>query len=357
MNRKRHPELEGYPPQPLYTFELKNQKKTFRNRLFWTSVGLFLGIGLALGTSFLLPVLPWGTTQRRNMPEEDPFQQGSNQAMNAAELTQTAEFREDWSRVAVLWQQAINAMQAVPAAHPSHAIAQQKLVEYTRNLNYAQSNVSSRPVGDHNARSYWTTGSNRELVIDVQGMPERVNQFDALCKEVFYYGDSTVNLKNGYVVNYSDLDGNLSVLANSQLALSIQPQGDTWTLGSSQGEVFQVQGTPSRTSSYKETITLHYDDSFVELKEDRVVGYSNSSDNLRVSMVPATSPGNAIAQASWGLGSSRMEVLIAEQKTPTAVKRFDNSCEEVFNFENSSVTFHKGRVTEYANSAQNLNLQ
>ncbi|MDB9528078.1 hypothetical protein PN498_18935 [Oscillatoria sp. CS-180] len=359
MPRKRHPELEGYPPQqPLYTFELKSRRKTVRNRLVWTLVGLSIGVGLTLGAYSLLPLSNrWEVAQNQNLSEEDPFQKGSNRAMNAAELTQTAEFQEDWSQVAVLWQQAINNMRSVPSSNPNYAIAQDKLVEYTRNLSYAKSNVASRPPGSLNKQPYWTIGSDRELVISIQGMPERVSQFNTLCKEIFHYDNSTVELRNGYVTNFSDPDTNLSVLGDAQIALSIQPEADMWSIGSSQEAVFQAQGTPTRTSTYKDVVTLHYDESFVELKGNRVVGYDNLSGNLQVSMSPLVFHEEVSSSTTWGLGSSRAEVLSIEQQTPTTVRRSDSSCEEVFNFESSTVTFRRGLVSEYSNFAQNLNIQ
>ncbi|MEM6836751.1 MAG: hypothetical protein AAF609_07825, partial [Cyanobacteria bacterium P01_C01_bin.120] len=56
---KRHPELEDHHSEPLYTFELTNQRKAFRNKVVWTSLGLVIGVGLMwLGSAFELPLLP-----------------------------------------------------------------------------------------------------------------------------------------------------------------------------------------------------------------------------------------------------------------------------------------------------------
>ncbi|HEY9888686.1 MAG TPA: hypothetical protein V6D02_09820 [Candidatus Obscuribacterales bacterium] len=355
MPRKRHPELEGFLTQPLYTFELKSRRKTLRNRLLWTLLGVTLGAGLAGGAYWFEPLAmlrPAATEP--TLAADDPFRVGSNQAMSAAELTQTAEYREEWSQVALLWQQAIRQMQAVPSTHPHYAVAQQKRVEYDRNLQYAQSNVNSRSPNHPQDPTYWTTGSDRELVIHLQGMPTRVNQYDTSCREVLYYGDSTIELINGYVSSYSDVNGNLKVLGDGRVALSVQPQPQTWTLGSSQDEVFQVQGTPTRTTNYQNLTTLHYQDSSVELREGRVVGYANLADNLKVALVPIASDSGI--PTAWVLGAGRTAVLRAEQQTPTAVSRLDNSCEEVFTFDQSTVTFRKGFVSEYSNFSNNLQL-
>lgn len=357
MSEKRHPELEGHQSEPLYTFQLTNQRKSLRNKVVWTFFGLSLGIGLMwVGSTFELPLLN-RTPQSTTLPADDPFSQGSRQAMSAAELTQTAEFKEDWSQVAILWQQAISHMEAVPVAHPNYDVAQQKLSEYARNLQYAQSNVSTQPPSNPGKQLYWTIGSDRELVIALQGMPVSMTQYSNSCKEVMYYGSSMVELKNGYVVDFNDLDGNLQVLGDRQVALSIQPPAHAWAIGSSQETVFQIQGTPTRTSTFQDAVTLHYGNSLVQLTGDRVVSYANTDGNLKVSMLPVITPGREPALPSWSLGSTRAEVLQSEQTTPTAVSRLDNNCKEVFNFGESTVTFRQGLVAEYANNGGNLNVQ
>ena len=71
-------------------------------------------------------------------PSPDPFRDAVQSATQAAELTQTAQTPEEWQEVADLWQQAIDSMQAVPEGHQGYDIAQQKVGEYQRNLEYAQ---------------------------------------------------------------------------------------------------------------------------------------------------------------------------------------------------------------------------
>lgn len=71
----------------------------------------------------------------------NPFREAVNQAMSAAELTQTAQTAEEWNRVADLWLEAISSMNVVPQTHPKYSIAVQKVEEYAGNLVYAQSRV------------------------------------------------------------------------------------------------------------------------------------------------------------------------------------------------------------------------
>ncbi len=66
------------------------------------------------------------------------FYNAVNKATSAAELTQAAKTKAQWNTVATNWQQAIALMKAVPKANANHKVAQQKVVEYQKNLNYAQ---------------------------------------------------------------------------------------------------------------------------------------------------------------------------------------------------------------------------
>ncbi|MEQ9358460.1 hypothetical protein [Coleofasciculus chthonoplastes] len=84
------------------------------------------------------PMLPSPTLS--SQPE--PFQNAVNQAMHAATLTQSAQTPEEWDIVVSHWQDAIALMDAVPPSHPQHSLAQQKVIEYQENLNYAQKNTA-----------------------------------------------------------------------------------------------------------------------------------------------------------------------------------------------------------------------
>ncbi|MBW4522421.1 MAG: hypothetical protein KME16_22430 [Scytolyngbya sp. HA4215-MV1] len=75
----------------------------------------------------------------------DPFRSAVNQAMQAAILTQSAHTEEDWATVVATWQAAIVRMQAVPPSSRHHTLAQQKVIEYRRNLAYAQQKMSTSP--------------------------------------------------------------------------------------------------------------------------------------------------------------------------------------------------------------------
>jgi hypothetical protein len=71
----------------------------------------------------------------------DPFREGVNKAMAAADLAQTAKTAEDWERVEGLWGEAVKSMGAVPTLSEKYGIAQTKVVEYQKNREYAQENI------------------------------------------------------------------------------------------------------------------------------------------------------------------------------------------------------------------------
>ncbi|MBO1349915.1 MAG: hypothetical protein EBE86_022195 [Hormoscilla sp. GUM202] len=68
-----------------------------------------------------------------------------NKANSAWELTQTAQTKADWETVASQWTEAIELLKIVPSDHPEYDRAQQKIVEYQKNLEYAQRVAASRP--------------------------------------------------------------------------------------------------------------------------------------------------------------------------------------------------------------------
>ncbi|MFQ4137717.1 hypothetical protein PGN35_015475 [Nodosilinea sp. PGN35] len=362
MTKHSHPELDGQNPQTLYRFELKRPGQTLRERLTWGAIGLSVGLGVAAGLFFLNPQdRTWSLPLVRATAtaDDDPFRRGAERAMAAAELTQTAEFSEEWAEVAMLWQQAIAHMQSVPNGNPNAALAKQKVGEYERNLQYAQSNVSTRANRVPTSKTYWTLGSDRDLVMAIQGAPSQTMQYHNACQQTLRYGNSIVELQNGYVKQYDNPDGNLRVVADGAVVVSTGATQGHWTLGSSETDVLQIQGTPTRQEQYTSNryTTLYYGKSSVLFENGQVIGYLNSDQNLKVSAQPPTLPPGQVAPEAWSMGSSRTEVLRAEGQTPVAISRNDNNCEEVFHFEAGEVTFRQGLVTGYRNRGGALNVR
>ncbi|MHC5757901.1 hypothetical protein [Nostoc sp.] len=73
--------------------------------------------------------------------QSNTFREAVNQAISAAKLTQSAKSPDEWKTVVSQWQAAIALMKNVPSSSPNYAIAQQKIIEYQKNINYAQKNA------------------------------------------------------------------------------------------------------------------------------------------------------------------------------------------------------------------------
>ncbi|MBN3921989.1 hypothetical protein [Nostoc sp. NMS4] len=73
--------------------------------------------------------------------QTDTFREAVSKAINAANLTQSAKSPDDWKIVTSEWEAAIALMKAVPSSSQNYPIAQQKIIEYQKNLNYAHKNA------------------------------------------------------------------------------------------------------------------------------------------------------------------------------------------------------------------------
>ena len=92
------------------------------------------------------PVTPTPITSAppaNSSPQPDSFREAVNKATSAATITQSAKSQDDWNLVASQWQEAIALMKAVPSSHPYYTVAQQKSIDYQRNLDYAQTNAAN----------------------------------------------------------------------------------------------------------------------------------------------------------------------------------------------------------------------
>ena len=71
----------------------------------------------------------------------DPFNQATQKAKKAANLTQTAKSYDQWNQVLNLWQEAITLLNTISESHPQSSLARQKSTEYKTNLDYSQQQV------------------------------------------------------------------------------------------------------------------------------------------------------------------------------------------------------------------------
>jgi hypothetical protein len=221
--RHSHPELGQKGQASLYSFQLKNRQQALREKTTWILSGLGLGIAITAGVVAVSRVENhrlWPFLQPPQALPQTALKQGLEQGMQAAELTQSADLREDWIEVAMLWQQAMTYLKQVPPNSADHALAQQKIAEYQRNLTYAESNVTTRTAAQPHQTNYWTLGSDRELVLATQGSPDQIRQVSSSCYETLHYNNSIVELRNGYVTSYDNFDNNLRVLEVGEPAFS-----------------------------------------------------------------------------------------------------------------------------------------
>lgn len=300
-----------------------------------------------------------GMLSATSTPTSEAFRVGVNKAMSAAELTQTAQFREDWHAVATLWHEAIAMMQSVPLRSESYAIAQSKVAEYRRNLRYAQGNSTTQPAKGDPA-GVWSNHSSRELVTAIQGPPSRTLTLDGQCKEILYYGNSQIELNHGLVSRYNNIDNNLQVSFLSEVVAQQLTEESVWTLGSPKDVVQAVEGTPDRVNRYDslDMEVLYYGDDTVELREGVVVAYSNYNATLGVSVAPILDPPAAqpASAGRWTIGDRRAAVFKA-QAAPTQIQRRDSFCEEVLYYGTSTVSLNNGVVVGYDNDDGTLQVR
>lgn len=299
-------------------------------------------------------------------PQEmsEPFRRGVNKAMLAAILTQEAQYQEEWKKVEFLWTEAVDLMAKVPTESAQYEIAQAKVDEYGRNLKYAIHMVENRPSGAPLKNQLWSAGTTREFLLAVQGPPSEVVLQDNLCKEIYRYDNSEVEIRHGLVTQYNNRDNNLNASpitdgASDDFRANFRRTG-YWALGSTVEDILSIQGTPTRVKNYEalETAIFYYDHNLVELHNDIVVGYSNFDSTLKIdidAMIPDIGH-DAIATTTantWSIGSSRSEVFKI-QGTPSQIERSNSDCLETLHYRDSTVDLRNGRVQEYDNFSNNL---
>jgi len=187
---------------------------------------------------------------------------------------------------------------------------------------------------------YFTIGSSKDDVLAIQGEPS------SIIGSTFHYGYSSVHFRGDRVSGYSNISNNLKVRLLPGAEASGASSRGYFTTGSSKDDVLAVQGTPSSVIGS----TFHYGYSSVHFRGDRVSGYSNISNNLRVRLLPDGDTSEASSRAYFTIGSTKEEVL-AIQGTPSSV------IGGTFHYGYSSVHFRGDRVSGYSNISNNLKVR
>jgi curved DNA-binding protein CbpA len=228
--------------------------------------------------------------------------------------------------------------------------------------NYDENSVELN--GSTKAYGSFSIGSNKHEVLNIQGNPTRTMKLEALNKEIWSYGNSSVTFSNGKVSEYSDFDNNLKVQysAGNEVSQSDNfSRSGNFSIGSDKSEVLRIQGNPTRTMKLEalNKEIWSYGNSSVTFSNGKVSEYSDFDNNLKVQY----SAGNEVSQSdnfsrsgNFSIGSDKSEVLRI-QGNPTRTMKLEALNKEIWSYGNSSVTFSDGRVSEYSNFDNNLKVQ
>jgi hypothetical protein len=183
--------------------------------------------------------------------------------------------------------------------------------------------------------SYFTIGSSKSEVRRIQGEPSRIQG------QICVYGLCEVRFKNGAVWRYNNFDGSLRVRMEPRGV----PEGAApgyITIGSTEDEVLQVQGTPTRV----EPDRWYYGFAEIRFRDGRVSGYDNYFGAIKVQVAPANG-GPAARNRFFTIGSTENEVLEV-QGTPTSVAG------NVWSYGFSYVFFRDGKVRQVSDAEGKL---
>ncbi|MBE8965868.1 hypothetical protein IQ277_06305 [Nostocales cyanobacterium LEGE 12452] len=140
--------------------ESRRKAHNLNKKFLFVFITFSISLGIYFSSRFseILPITSKSTTQIPSKPvlvtpspmtsksatvllETDTFREAVNQAINAANLTQSAKSPDEWKTVVGQWEAAIALMKTVPSSSPNYVVAQQKIKEYQINLNYAEKNA------------------------------------------------------------------------------------------------------------------------------------------------------------------------------------------------------------------------
>ncbi|MGP1383263.1 MAG: hypothetical protein ACTS2F_06845 [Thainema sp.] len=306
-------------------------------------------VGLGLYTVQLVQL------KQRSQPSEE-FRLAVNKATSAAELTQTAQTRQEWEKIATWWKEASELMAAVPNVNNQSAIAHDRAIQYDQNRQYAAKQAAAADLATQPIKSLWHIGSSRGQMLGIQGPPTRTITYDSQCRELLYFNNSRVDVQNGRVVDYQDVDNNLLVIQPADLPNIAAIPAGFWSLGSTKEAVLAIEGTPSQFIRYEalNQELLYYGSSLIELKNDIVTGYNNADNNLNVVVMP--SGRQRPKTNAWTLDSTQEDILLI-QGTPTQIERDPSICRERFYYDKSIVDFNNGKLAGYHNYSNNLRVQ
>ncbi|WP_143854124.1 hypothetical protein [Nostoc sp. 'Peltigera membranacea cyanobiont' 210A] len=140
--------------------ETRRKNRSLNKKLLFVFIIFSISLGIYFSSRFseILPLTSQSSTQIPSNPvlvtpspvasesptvllQTDTFREAVSKAINAANLTQSAKSPDEWKTVVSQWQAAIALMKTVPSSSPNYVVAQQKIIEYQKNINYAEKNA------------------------------------------------------------------------------------------------------------------------------------------------------------------------------------------------------------------------
>lgn len=140
--------------------ETRRKNRSLNKNLLLVFIIFSISLGIYFSSIFskILPLTSQSSTQIPSNPvlvtpspvasesptvllQTDTFREAVSKAINAANLTQSAKSPDEWKTVVSQWQAAIALMKTVQSSSPNYLVAQQKIKEYQKNINYAEKNA------------------------------------------------------------------------------------------------------------------------------------------------------------------------------------------------------------------------
>ncbi|GAB3026615.1 J domain-containing protein [Spirosoma pulveris] len=145
----------------------------------------------------------------------------------------------------------------------------------------AEQSVNDKPIAN-NPAFYFTIGSTKDHVLELQGTPTAINKYEPLNKEVWKYGLNSITFNHGLVQEYSNFNNLLKV----QLYTTFQSDVNYFTLGSSKEHVLRLQGTPTAINKYEplNKEVWKYGLNSITFEFNRVSEYNNFNRILKVKL-------------------------------------------------------------------------
>ncbi|WP_394234124.1 J domain-containing protein [Niallia oryzisoli] len=292
-----------------------HQKSANRKNQIWRPIYRVAGI-------ILIILFIYGQIYNKQTTSKlDTDKESTEQTAEVESKTQQTEYK-DTNTQEIMEENPIADQSDIPSDDNQNQTDDQT-IKYT---SEADSNNNVNPIS---YTGYFTLGSTKDEVKEVMGAPTSANE------NRWGYDFSSVQFENNIVVGWSDISNNLKVMVGERI------ESSTFTLGSSKDDLIKAMGTPTGISFDR----WNYDFSSVTFKGDKIVGWSDISDNLRVFM------SDPEPNSFFTIGSSKQDVLNA-MGTPDGISY------ERWSYDFSSVQFNpNGFVEGYSDISNNLKVE